>query len=177
MTALRLRPAWSDSALNGRGRSGGSSGAGLGGHRTRFLGVVVNFGQDGAVIVFAFRKQRGDFAQLLGGLLKGLDLLGELSMLRLLTAQDFMDILHRSPCFEIYGEGPRRSTPIPIEAITRVTGRDSNHHGKSSELIQGKGRGLRGVGRREMVTGESGNEGKGKGLARSEAWDERSEAS
>src|SRR5712692_10532865 len=60
--------------------------AGLGGHR---VVVVVYLGQHGR-----------DFAQFLGGLLQLFDLLAQLCVLRLLAAQDLMDVLHTTPWHE-----------------------------------------------------------------------------
>jgi hypothetical protein len=60
---------------------------------------VVDFGQDyGIVLTVVFGEQGRNFAQFLGSLLKQLDLLTELTVLRLLATQNLMDIFHTSPC-------------------------------------------------------------------------------
>src|SRR5581483_459396 len=118
-----LRPTWSNSPLSGSRWCGWSGGRrGFCGHRIRLLHFFVDFDENGAVVFFALGQQWGDFAQLFGGLLQRLDLLGKLCVLGLLTQQDLVNIFHRSPCFEIYEERLPGSTLIPVFAITRVMG-------------------------------------------------------
>src|SRR4029077_5116358 len=78
-------------------RSGSLRSRCFGCHRIRLAGFFVHFRQDDVVIFFVLCQQRRYLPQFFRSLLQGFDLLGELCVLRLLTPQDLMDVLHTTP--------------------------------------------------------------------------------
>jgi len=109
----RLGPPGSCGPTSLRGRTAGSTCAGLGRHGISLGCGLVHFRENDVIFVIVLRQERSYFAKFFRGLLEHLDLFAKLGVFCLLLPQDLMDIFHTTPYWQSKDGTGEGSTVIP----------------------------------------------------------------